>query len=423
MQIDTHPHSLTVAVFAPPVAEAAPRQHYVGDGRDIILQGFHWRAHRGAGDGRRSWYRVLQENAGRIRAAGFTLVWFPPPSDSLSPDGYMPRRWNAMDTAYGSRDELRGAIEALAPVKCMADVVVNHRVGVGTPGPDFADPPFPDNRAAVTRDDPCGAGTGNADTGEEQCPMGRELDHTNPTVRAAIKNYMRQLRALGFCAWRYDFSKGYHGRFVAEYNDASAPVFSVGEYFDGDRQKLAHWIDRTGGKSAAFDFPLRFRLYEACTRDDYSGIRSNNYGREVLNGLVGFWPSHAVTFVENHDTEHTREEEHLRNNQDIRHFPGKHVAQAYAFLLTHPGVPCVYWQHLFDWDTYTQHRLERLIHVRREVNLHASASVHIHEAGKGLYAATVEGRLAVKLGSRSWSPGHGWRLAVDGDQFAVWTRG
>jgi alpha-amylase len=253
--------------------------------------------------------------------------------------------------------------------------------------------------------------------------MGRELDHTNPTVRAAIKNYMRQLRALGFCAWRYDFSKGYHGRFVAEYNDASAPVFSVGEYFDGDRQKLAHWIDRTGGKSAAFDFPLRFRLYEACTRDDYSGIRSNNYGREVLNGLVGFWPSHAVTFVENHDTEHTREEEHLRNNQDIRHFPGKHVAQAYAFLLTHPGVPCVYWQHLFDWDTYTQHRLERLIHVRREVNLHASASVHIHEAGKGLYAATVEGRLAVKLGSRSWSPGHGWRLAVDGDQFAVWIRG
>jgi alpha-amylase len=252
--------------------------------------------------------------------------------------------------------------------------------------------------------------------------VGRELDHTNPAVRDAIKNYMRQLRSLGFCSWRYDFTKGYHGRYVAEYNDASAPAFAVGEYFDGDRQKLANWIDRTGGKSAAFDFPLRFRLYEAVTRDDYSVLRSTNSGRDALNGLVGYWPSHAVTFVENHDTEHTREEEHQRNNQDIRHFPGRRVAMAYAFLLTHPGVPCVYWQHLFDWDAYTRERVERLLRIRQEAGLHAAAPVQVHEAGKGLYAATVEGRVAVKLGSRSWSPGHGWRVASDGEQFAVWLR-
>jgi alpha-amylase len=422
MQIDTQLFSPVVSHLPAPVAEATPRQNYVGDGRDIILQGFHWRSHRGAGDGRRSWYRVLQENAGRIRASGFTLVWFPPPSDSLSPDGYMPRRWNIMDSAYGGRDELRSTIEALAPIKCMADVVVNHRVGVATAGPDFADPSFPDNQAAVTRDDSCGAGTGNADTGDDRCHLGRELDHTNPAVRDAIKNYLRHLRSLGFCSWRYDFTKGYHGRFVAEYNDASAPAFSVGEYFDGDRQRLAHWIDCTGGKSAAFDFPLRFRLYEACMRDDYSVLRSCNNGREILNGLVGFWPSHAVTFAENHDTEHTREEEHRRNKQEIHHFPGKRVALAYAFLLTHPGVPCVYWQHFFDWDTYTQQRVEQLIQVRRKAGLHAAATVKLHEAGKGLYAATVEGRVAVKLGSRPWSPGHGWQLASDGDQFAVWVR-
>ena len=28
-----------------------------------------------------------------------------------------------------------------------------------------------------------------------------------------------------------------------------------------------------------------------------------------------------------------------------------------------------------------------------------------------------------KLGRREWSPGAGWRLAVDGDRFAVWVRG
>ncbi len=30
--------------------------------------------------------------------------------------------------------------------------------------------------------------------------------------------------------------------------------------------------------------------------------------------------------------------------------------------------------------------------------------------------------LAVKIGSRAWSPGHGWQIAAYGDKFAVWTR-
>jgi len=24
--------------------------------------------------------------------------------------------------------------------------------------------------------------------------------------------------------------------------------------------------------------------------------------------------------------------------------------QGYAFILTHPGVPCVYWKHYFEWN-------------------------------------------------------------------------
>ena len=133
-----------------------------------------------------------------------------------------------------------------------------------TAGADFADPPFPDNRAAIARDDESGVGTGNPDTGDRH-PAGRDLDHTNPDVRAAIKNYLRRLKAVGFQGWRYDLVKGYHGRFVGEYNDATAPEFSVGEFFDGDRQKVTDWIDATGGKSTAFDFPTRFLLFEACT--------------------------------------------------------------------------------------------------------------------------------------------------------------
>src|SRR5271166_591044 len=124
------------------------------DGRDILLQGFHWPAHAGARmhDGtRKSWYRIIRDNAATIKAAGFTWVWFPPSSDSLAPEGYLPRRWNVLDTPFGTEAELQTAIEAIKPVKAMADLILNHRVGVATAGPDFEDPPFPDNRAAVAR--------------------------------------------------------------------------------------------------------------------------------------------------------------------------------------------------------------------------------------------------------------------------------
>jgi alpha-amylase len=416
-----------LAIVPLPVARRSPAEpkKYHGDGRDILLQGFHWHAHRGAADpaggGRQSWYRILAENAPAIRAAGFSWVWFPPPSDSLAPQGYIPRRWHTLDSAYGTEAELRAAIRALGPVKALADVVLNHRVGIATAGADFADPAFPDNRAAIARDDESGVGTGSPDTGERH-PAGRDLDHTNPDVRAAIKEYLRRLKAAGFRGWRYDLVKGYHGRFVGEYNDVSAPDFSVGEFFDGDRQKVTDWIDSSGGRSTAFDFPTRYLLYHACTHDDYSRLRSVNGGRVVPGGLIGFWPSRAVTFLDNHDTEHRRAGEHEYEGQGTAHFASSMVERGYAYLLTHPGVPCVFWSHYFDWDPHTRQQIDRLIRLRKGTGLHARSTVDIVEASQGLYAAKIDGRVAVKLGSRDWWPGSGWQLALDGERYAVWVR-
>src|SRR5262245_30970687 len=279
MQIDLKKPWLVVVPLPRPGRAPAEERKFHGDGRDVLLQGFHWESHRGATDAagnRKSWYRIVQENAPAIRQAGFSWVWLPPPSDSLAPQGYIPRRWDVLDSAFGGEAELRAAISALGPVRAMADVVLNHRVGVHTGGADFADPAFPDNRAAIVRDDESGVGTGNHDTGERH-PCGRDLDHTNPDVRAAIKNYLARLRSVGFRGWRYDLVKGYHGRYVGEYNEATSPEFSVGEYFDTDRQRVCHWIDATRGTSCAFDFPTRYLLHEATLKDDYSALRSNNY--------------------------------------------------------------------------------------------------------------------------------------------------
>src|SRR5262249_49299377 len=203
---------------------------------------------------------------------------------------------------------------------------------------------------------------------------------------------------------------------------ATAPEFSVGEFFDADRQKVTDWIDATGGKSTAFDFPTRYLLHEALSNDDYSRLRSFNGGRVVPGGLIGFWPGRGVTLLDNPDTEHRRDEEHHYQNSITRHFAGKTVEMGYAYLLTHPGVPCVFWSHYFDWGEATRQRIDRLIRVRRGLGLHARSAVEIREARKGLYAAIVDGKVAVKLGSQSWWPGGGWRVAVDGEKFAVWAR-
>jgi alpha-amylase len=398
---------------------------YVGDGTDILLQGFHWDSYRGGYDQqtreRKCWYHIIAENAGAIRSAGFTWVWFPPPSDSLAPQGYIPRRWNHLDSLYGREFDLRTALRALEPVGGLADVVLNHRVGVATSGADFEDPPFPDNHAAITRDDASGVGTGSPGTGESH-PAGRNLDHTNQEVRAMVKSYLDRLMTIGFRGWRFDLVKGYDGRFVREYNESTTPGFSVGEFYDTDRQKITNWLDAVAGKSAAFDFPTRYLLYDACSNDDYSRLRSVNAGRTAPAGLIGFWSSRAVTFVDNHDTEYRRDEEHSCHCDGTRHFPGTAVDRAYAYILTHPGIPCVFWSHLFDWGEPTHQRITQLVKLRRATGIHANSIVDIREAGRGLYAAMVDGKVALRLGTHHWRPGSGWRLAVEGAQFSVWHR-
>ena len=111
MTMQTPENKQWVAVVPVPQSQRAPApdRKYIGDGHDILLQGFHWASHAGARDhgsrAKKSWYRVLKDNAAAIKAAGFTWVWFPPPSDSLSPQGYIPRRWNVLNTPYGSEHE------------------------------------------------------------------------------------------------------------------------------------------------------------------------------------------------------------------------------------------------------------------------------------------------------------------------------
>lgn len=101
-------------------------------GETVLLQAFGWHSSR-VGD----WYNIVRNIVPDIKAAGFTHVWLPPPSQSVSREGYLPSDLYNLDTPYGSKSELTALCTALKDVgvRPVADIVINHR-SAGAQGPD-----------------------------------------------------------------------------------------------------------------------------------------------------------------------------------------------------------------------------------------------------------------------------------------------
>ncbi|MEL6696369.1 MAG: alpha-amylase C-terminal beta-sheet domain-containing protein [Bacteroidota bacterium] len=385
-----------------------------GQSSDVMLQGFNWESHSNS----TGWYNVVKANANAIDAAGIDMIWMPPPSDAAAPQGYLPRRLYDVTTNYGTEAELKSCINTLhgKNIKVLADIVINHRVGA-TNWADFQQPTW--GCWAVTANDEWGQNGGNPcgnwDTGGNY-HAARDIDHTNTTVQNDLIAWMNWLKSnVGFDGWRYDYVRGFNGYYNGVYNDATNPYFSVGELWDNldlnnvnaHRQQIIDWIDDTQGKSTAFDFTTKGVLQEAV---------NNQLWRLSINGgapgVIGWWPAKAVTFIDNHDTGST---------QGYWPFPGGKVMQGYAYILTHPGVPCVFWDHLFDWGLYNP--ISDLIDIRKRNGLTSTSSLSIKAANWNLYAAEIDGKVAMKIGSGSWSPsGSGWTLAASGTDYAVWEK-
>ena len=106
-------------------------------------------------------------------------------------------------------------------------------------------------------------------------------------------------------------------------------------------------------------------------------------------GVIGVVPSRAMTFLDNHDTGST---------QAFWPFPANHVLQGYAYLFTHPGMPCVLWDHYFDWGLPLQAAIRALIRIRKENGIHSRSKVDILAADFFAYGAIIDEKLAVRLG-------------------------
>ncbi|PNH00629.1 Alpha-amylase, partial [Tetrabaena socialis] len=91
-----------------------------------MLQGFAWDSCTRGGN----WYGTVLSKMKDIKAAGITHVWLPPPSQSVSPQGYMPGQLYNLKSAYGNREQLTQLTEALRRegIRPVADIVINHRL-------------------------------------------------------------------------------------------------------------------------------------------------------------------------------------------------------------------------------------------------------------------------------------------------------
>ncbi len=402
-------------------------------GKEVMMQGFHWTTDASS----TKWYEVVKNNSSALQTAGFDAIWLPPPSKSTGGMGYIPTVWYDLNNAQGTQAQLSSLISDLHSknIKVIADIVINHRGG--TLGwYDFSTPSWntPAETWSICNTSNITAsgqkGTGNPDYDPVAAGLkspgesggfaaARDLDHSNPLVRDGIKTWMNWLKNdIGFDGWRYDFVHGYDGKYIKEYNDATNPYFSVGELLEGNRDRIVKWMDYTKAgtataSSTAFDFATKSALQNAFRDNNLSYLKD---GAGKASGLIGVWASNAVTMLDNHDTGPSP------YGQDLWVFPGDQVLKGYAYLLTHPGIPMVWWPHYFNWGIKNQ--IDAMIKIRKDNALSSTSNLNIVAATNNLYAAIIDDKVAMKLGSDNWSPsGTGWVLQLSGTGFAIWDKG
>jgi len=382
--------------------------------QDVMLQGFYWDSWNSSTtvspQGTTRWTDLYQIS-GELSGV-FDIIWLPPSALSSGGTGYVPSQWNNQNGAWGDVDNLKKLIIALKANNCraMADIVVNHRNarGVNSSWTDF----FPDDFGAygqfqfdrshicITDEATASASvpanqkpTGAADTGDD-FSGGRDLDHTNVYVQNAIKAYLQWMKnVMGYDGWRYDMVKGFSGSYIQGYNNAVNAYMSVGEFWDG-AGPIQTWINNTGKTSAAFDFPLK---YDGL-RDGLAAGNYANMGRGLA--YTPSWSKYAVTFVDNHDT-YRNDNKYLGN-----------VPQAYALLMSSPGIPCVFYPH---WKLYKTD-INNMIKARKAVGLTSESQVTVQNTSGYFksYSIGIYGEMLTYIGSTTDVPGTDWTLACSG---------
>ncbi len=328
----------------------------------VMMQYFHWYS---PDDG--TYWEQVAARAGELAKTGITALWLPPAYKGIGGshdvgygvyDMYDLGEFDqkgSVRTKYGTKDQYLAAIAALKAVgiQVYADTVLNHRLGgdvaetfnatdysrndrvhtSDTPSPvkGYTNFTFPGRQGkysdfqfhwqhfdAVDYND-LNPGERNLvylvdgkrfddevsfEFGNYAYLMGCDLDFQNREVREEITRwgcwYLDTTAVDGF---RLDAIKHISAWFFPEWHDAlekyaGRELFMVGEYWSDSLSTLLWYIDDLGGRMTVFDVPLHFNFQRAGVAGSACDLR------RILDGsLMQARPTHAVTFVDNHDSQ------------------------------------------------------------------------------------------------------------------------
>ncbi|KAA8537749.1 hypothetical protein F0562_027671 [Nyssa sinensis] len=362
----------------------------------LLFQGFNWESSNKEG----GWYNSLINLVPELANAGITHVWLPPSSQSVSPQGYMPGRlYDLDDSKYGNEVELKALIKAFHDkgIKCVADIVIITELLKSKMGEEY----------------------GNLDSGDYFKPA-PDIDHLNPRVQKELSDWMNWLKTeIGFDGWRFDFVRGYAPSITKLYMENTSPDFAVGELWnplsydqdgkpnynqDQHRNELVQWVQTAGGAVTAFDFTTK-EILQAAVQGELWRLKDSN---EKPSGMMGVLPQNAVTFIDNHDTGQWP-------------FPSDKVMQGYAYILTHPGIPSLFYDHFFDWGLKDE--IAKLATIRTRNGIRETSKVQIMASDSDLYVAAIDEKVIVKIGPKmdlgNLIPPN-FLVATSGNDYCVW---
>ena len=411
---------------------------------DVMLQAFYYDSYGEDGPGNviikdssklgnTKWSTLLKQSG--VIGSYFDLVWLPP-SGKADGTGYHQKQYSNQNSAWGTQAELVEFINRMHAVdtKVVADIVINHadtksswcdfytqyfgEYGTFTPDASWIAQSDELNSASEAGD--CkGSATGPEDGGynmQDNYGAARDWAHAKPEVQEMMKAYLKWMKnVIGFDGWRYDYAQGFKGKYIDMYNSAAENYFSVVEFWNND---VIGYLGETNWNTLAFDFGTKYSAIQ--------GIADGNYQNCMGSGLLGAGKSkYAVTFVDNHDTYfgcvgRDNKDEIGGCGKSMEDYNKDRVLGANAFILSMPGVPCVFYPH---WVKYKD-AIGKMVLARKAAGVHSESQVS-DEAGNGFYKSTITGKhgsIRLLLGPNSGfnTTPSGYKLAYKGGNFAMY---
>ena len=392
---------------------------------DVLMQAFYNESYNdnapGVSEyGNTRWYSLIAQ-ADAI-AEDFDLVWLPPSSEGDGA-GYHPKRYSSQNSNWGSQDQLIELIQKLhaKDTKVVADIVINHCTGWTSwcdfPELDFGEfGVFHPDASYICRSDEVnaewnkesagscyGAASGSYDDGENW-EGARDWSHNDVYVQDMFKAYLKWLRkVIGYDGFRYDKGDGFNNWHHDNYNKTAGPYIAFMECYSST-DEIQRRIAEANYNLMALDFDTKWHVFNSIAGWNYCGEHG-----ALGDGLLGRGDGHhAVTFIESHDwfLRPDNENEFGGRGNSMTEGMKARLLQANAFLLSMPGVPCVFYPH---WKKYREF-ISSMIAARKAAGVHSDSEVKdIQTDGTAGLQLTVVGKdngyLILCLGTKAHASG------------------